>query len=163
MSRQRERWLIPLARLKAFLVQSRNSDLCNKLPGSYRTDHSNANTKVFCVSNLFYRDHRYERTQTDLAYLHLSGIIRLRQHCVSIVSANQHKEASAFINTDVPKLLTDSSLWVQSGEDTLDGERRAAVTRTLDCIERQLRAVSRHRNSKPIMASTLLNFTVDTH
>ncbi|KAJ6789790.1 hypothetical protein PWT90_02340 [Aphanocladium album] len=125
--------------LQTFLVESRNSDLRDELPGKYRADHSNENTKVFCVSNVLYRKKRHANIQTALPYLRLSGIISLRQHCVSIVSTNQHREASAFINTEVPKLLSAVHLWVQSGLDTLDGERRAAVTRVLHDIELQLR------------------------
>lgn len=150
-------------RLQTFLVECRNSDLHDELLGKYRTDHSNENTKVFCVSNKFYQMKRHAKIQTALPYLRLSGIISLRQHCVSIVSTNQHREASAIINTEIPKLLSAIHLWVQSGLDTLDGERRAAVTRVLDDIEHQLRAVCSHREPELNLVASLLNEMADTY
>lgn len=45
------------------------------------------------------------------------------------------------MKTEMPKLLAAIDLWVQSGEDTWDGELRAAVRSALDDVETQLESV----------------------
>ncbi|OAA41248.1 Dynamin, GTPase domain protein [Cordyceps fumosorosea ARSEF 2679] len=118
--------------LQSFLIKCRNGDLVKSLHRKYRTGPASADTKVFCVSNTLYQEKRQAKIEIALPYLKLSGIIDLRRHCVSIVSANQHRAASAFMKTDVPKLLAAIDLWVQSGVNTWDGEIRAAVRSALD-------------------------------
>ncbi|EJP61163.1 tat pathway signal sequence [Beauveria bassiana ARSEF 2860] len=124
--------------LQSFLIKCRNDDLVKGLRRKYRTDPSLADTNVFCVSNTLYQKKRQAKIEIAQAYINLSGIIDLRRHCVSIVSANQHREASGFMKTDIPKLLAAIDLWVQSGEDTWDGELRAAVKTALDDVEARL-------------------------
>ncbi|PQK15746.1 hypothetical protein BB8028_0006g00680 [Beauveria bassiana] len=124
--------------LQSFLIKCRNDDLVKGLRRKYRTDPSLADTNVFCVSNTLYQKKRQAKMEIAQAYINLSGIIDLRRHCVSIVSANQHREASGFMKTDIPKLLAAIDLWVQSGEDTWDGELRAAVKTALDDVEARL-------------------------
>ncbi|KAM0739598.1 hypothetical protein ACQRIT_004782 [Beauveria bassiana] len=94
--------------------------------------------EVCQFDNTLYQKKRQAKIEIAQAYINLSGIIDLRRHCVSIVSANQHREASGFIKTDIPKLLAAIDLWVQSGEDTWDGELRAAVKTALDDVEARL-------------------------
>ncbi|KAH8721416.1 hypothetical protein HC256_001772 [Beauveria bassiana] len=129
------------AKLQSFLIKCRNDDLVKGLRRKYRTDPSLADTNVFCVSNTLYQKKRQAKIEIARAYINLSGIIDLRRHCVSIVSANQHREASGFMKTDIPKLLAAIDLWVQSGEDTWDGELRAAVKTALDDVEARLESV----------------------
>ncbi|TQV95586.1 tat pathway signal sequence [Cordyceps javanica] len=126
--------------LLRFLVQTRNGDIVTQLSTAYRAANTNTATNVFCVSNTLYSKRRNARLSAALPFLQLSGIIELRRHCISIVSANQHREASVFVKTDVPKLLADIGLWAQSGVDTLDGERRAAVKVVLDNVENRLQS-----------------------
>ncbi|XWW92842.1 hypothetical protein V2A60_000769 [Cordyceps javanica] len=128
------------AELLRFLVQTRNGDIVTQLSTAYRAANTNTATNVFCVSNTLYSKRRNARLSAALPFLQLSGIIELRRHCISIVSANQHREASVFVKTDVPKLLADIGLWAQSGVDTLDGERRAAVKVVLDNVENRLQS-----------------------
>ncbi|KAM3454443.1 hypothetical protein NHJ6243_008888 [Beauveria neobassiana] len=94
--------------------------------------------EVCQFDNTLYQKKRQAKMEIAQAYINLSGIIDLRRHCVSIVSANQHREASGFMKTDIPKLLAAIDLWVQSGEDTWDGELRAAVKTALDDVEVRL-------------------------
>ncbi|KAM3542055.1 hypothetical protein ARSEF1564_005011 [Beauveria bassiana] len=124
--------------LQSFLIKCRNDDLVKGLRRKYRTDPSLADTNVFCVSNTLYQKKRQAKIEIAQAYINLSGIVDLRRHCVSIVSANQHREASGFMKTEIPKLLAAIDLWVQSGEDTWDGELRAAVKTALDDVEARL-------------------------
>ncbi|PMB73941.1 Nuclear GTPase SLIP-GC [Beauveria bassiana] len=125
-------------KLQSFLIKCRNDDLVKGLRRKYRTDPSLADTNVFCVSNTLYQKKRQAKIEIAQAYINLSGIVDLRRHCVSIVSANQHREASGFMKTEIPKLLAAIDLWVQSGEDTWDGELRAAVKTALDDVEARL-------------------------
>lgn len=93
------------------------------------------------MSNKIYREKRQLSGDVSLPFLQLSGILDLRRYCVSIVSANQHRVACTFMQKDVPKLLGDIELWLQSGADTLDAEQRQAATRTLSKLRTQLTKV----------------------
>lgn len=99
------------------------------------------NLNVFCVSNHIYKDQRDLPKSEAQRHLHLSGIPALRKFCVSVVSESQYRAAKQFMRVTVPAVIGNVGLWLQSGVDTVDAERRLAIIRTLDEMERQLVSV----------------------
>lgn len=102
---------------------------------------SDGELKVFCVSNHIYKEQRYLPRSEAQRHLHLSGIPALRKFCISVVSESQHRAAKQFMRVSVPAVIGNVGLWLQSGVDTVDAERRLAITRTLDEMERRLVSV----------------------
>jgi hypothetical protein len=105
---------------------------------------------VFCVSNTDYwehRDHPKDRWGSALSPLELSpplelsGIIELRRYCVSLLDSSQLRIATKFIREDVPAILSEIALWVQSGAKDVSTERKETVRQTLDALEARLRKV----------------------
>ncbi|KAF4944710.1 hypothetical protein FGADI_12485 [Fusarium gaditjirri] len=72
-------------------------------------------------------------------HLDLSGILQVRKHCISIVANSQRRIATQYMKDQIPALLADIELWVQSGARTASEERREALCQTLDSVERRLR------------------------
>lgn len=91
--------------------------------------------RVFCTSNLFYWDHRNKSKEAAAPFLALSGILGLRRHCIAIVGDSQWRIATNYIRNEIPGLLADANLWVQSGSGTLDAERKREVREALDTLD----------------------------
>ncbi|KAM5344685.1 hypothetical protein ACJ41O_010547 [Fusarium nematophilum] len=123
--------------LKTYLVTTRNAFVTSELRQKYnaRVDE----IKVFCVSNKDYWDQRQEPKQTSLPFLQLSGILLVRKHCISIVANSQRRIATRYMKDQIPALLAQVNLWVQSGARTAGEEQREALCRRLDEVERRLR------------------------
>lgn len=130
-----------LCRLQEFLINTRRNIVSQELSQQYTGSVDNQAPMVFCVGNAMYRDNRYLVSEVSRQFLQLSGIPTLRQYCISIVSENQHRIATRFMRHDVPRLLNDIDLWLQSGTDTFDAERRANATRTMNGLEERLISV----------------------
>lgn len=109
---------------------------------------------IFCVSNKDYWDHRGEPKTQSAPFLRLSGIPKVRKHCISIVANSQRRIATRYIKDQIPAFLAQVDLWVQSGARTASEERREALCRSLDDVEGQLRRVRR-----PLPSSTVANMT----
>ena len=130
-----------ICRLQTFLITNRNELVSQSLRQEYGGVMTNRTPMVFCVSNTMYWKYRHATCATALQFLQLSGIIGLRQYSISMVSDNQHRIATRFMRHDVPSLLSDIELWLHSGADTLDAERRARITRTMNGLEHRLISV----------------------
>lgn len=104
----------------------------------YREEVPEGLLRVFCISNLFYWDHRNKPRDEAMPFLALSGILDLRKHCIAVVGDSQCRIATNYIRNEIPGLLADANLWVQSGAGTLDAERRREVREALDTVDARL-------------------------
>jgi len=97
---------------------------------------------VFCVSNKLYWSHRDKARDEALPWLELSRIMAVRRHCIGIVSSSQQLAATHYMRHQVPALLAQVQLWVQSGTGSADLEMRRELCSAVDTIEAWLRRVS---------------------
>ncbi|PCD30492.1 hypothetical protein AU210_010173 [Fusarium oxysporum f. sp. radicis-cucumerinum] len=123
--------------LKEYLITTRNRIIIDSLTNTYAGRVTDS--RVFCVSNTIYWQNRTARKSEAERYLHLSGILQVRKHCISIVANSQRRIATQYMKDQIPALLADIELWVQSGARTASEERREALCQTLDSVERRLR------------------------
>ncbi|KAF5644498.1 hypothetical protein F52700_2498 [Fusarium sp. NRRL 52700] len=121
--------------LKQYLITNRNRIITDSL----NTTYANRVTRVFCVSNTIYWQNRTAKKSEAKRHLDLSGILQVRKHCISIVANSQRRIATQYMKDQIPALLADIELWVQSGARTASEERREALCQTLDSVERRLR------------------------
>ncbi|KAF5530041.1 hypothetical protein FMEXI_13782 [Fusarium mexicanum] len=121
--------------LKQYLITNRNRIITESL----NTTYADRVTRVFCVSNTIYWQNRTARKSAARRHLDLSGILQVRKHCISIVANSQRRIATQYMKDQIPALLADIELWVQSGARTASEERREALCQTLDSVERRLR------------------------
>lgn len=113
-----------------------------RLVEQYQDRVSEGQLRVFCVSNAYYGDHRNEPREEAMPFLDLSGILRLRRHCIGVVGDSQRRIATSYIQNEIPALLADVNLWVQSCTGTMDAERRREVRETLDTLDGRLARVT---------------------
>jgi hypothetical protein len=78
-----------------------------------------------------------------MPYLELSGILAIREHCMTMVSESQYSAAAKYMHNDVAVLLGELALWVQSGQGSLSAEKKENIRSTLDTLERKLYLVWR--------------------
>lgn len=112
-----------------------------ELKATYDKLRPGQNTKVFCISNKLYWDHRERSKVLSLPWLTLSGVLEVRKYCISIVANTQRLAATRYMKDEIPALLSQVDLWVQSGARTADEERRESLCRALDDAETQLSRV----------------------
>jgi len=146
------------ARLQQYLISNRNTDVTKALENIYGEKLPGNELKVFCVDNIMYQDHRSNPKDEALPFLQLSGIFAVRKHCIAIVASSQLRNARKYINDDIPALLGDVELWVQSGAGTVDAERRAEIRETLNVLEARLKRVRqspRHSRNRLMDVRTL--------
>ncbi|KAJ8128625.1 hypothetical protein O1611_g5007 [Lasiodiplodia mahajangana] len=124
--------------LRKFIITTRNSIIKRNLSGLYAHEVPGNSLRVFCASNTMYWDCRDEPKTRAMPHLILSGILEIREHCMSIVSESQYKAATEYMRDGVGVLLGDLDLWVQSGQGSLDATRKAEIRSTLDTLERRL-------------------------
>ncbi len=129
------------SRLKNFLINIRNSDVTKALRNVYQDKVPGNELTVFCVDNVMYKVHRDNPEDVARPFLHLSGIIDIRKHCISLVASSQLRNAREYIKNDIPALLGDIELWIQSGAGTVDAERKAEIRETVNVLEAQLKRV----------------------
>jgi hypothetical protein len=120
----------------------RNEHVTKRLTNQYRDQVPNGLLNVHCVSNKEYWDHRDEPRDMAEPYLRLSGIPRLRRHCIGILADSQLRSARAYIRDDIPALLSDLDLWIISGAGSASAERRRVVREALDVLQTTLQDVS---------------------
>lgn len=119
------------------MVKTRNNKVITDLREKYRPTVQH----VFCISNKFYWDRRNERHDIALPWLHLSGILSLRKHCLGLVAEYQLQDASTFIEEKMPNLVSSIDLWVQSGSRQIAAETRRQVRGASEEVERTLQQV----------------------
>jgi hypothetical protein len=76
-----------------------------------------------------------------------------------MVADRQFRVATKYIQDDIPALLEDVELWVQSGAGSVDAEQKAAIRETLNMLEARLNRVgNRSRmSSKHVLILTGTN------
>lgn len=139
--RLEKQWSAEDYELKRYAIEMRNEYVVGKLQETYR-DYTEAEAlHIFCVSNTMYWEKRKDEKSVAEPFLNLSGIIAIRKHCTALVSAAQLRTSSSFLDNDVPSLLSDIELWVQSGSGSTSAEQKEAIRNVLDKVERRLRKV----------------------
>jgi len=149
-------------RLKSYLIGTRNRSVTEQLNNDYRPQIPGGRLRAFCVSNKDYWENRNYPKDQALPFLHLSGILALRKHCLSIVAESQLIIVARYIRDDIPALIGDVELWVQSGEGTASAEEKSAVRESLDAAERRLkevRAIKATESAALILADVLKRLT----
>jgi len=121
---------------------ARNSHVAQQLQVTYGGTVPGGNLQVFCISNKDYWEHRTEPSDQALPFLTLSGIIEVRKYCVGLVANSQLRTATAFMRDDIPALLADVELWVQSGAGSISAERQEAIQVALGALEARLGRVA---------------------
>lgn len=128
-------------RLKHYLISTRNATVEQNLHNLYRDKLPGNDLKVFCVGNHQYWQHRALPKDDALPFLLLSGIFTVRKHCISMVADSQHCKVMKYITDDIPALLGEIKLWVQSGAGGQDAERKEEIRQTLDLMEVRMKRV----------------------
>ncbi|KAK2054164.1 hypothetical protein LY76DRAFT_523077, partial [Colletotrichum caudatum] len=125
--------------LKKYLMENRNAAVSRELRKDYEKKTPDGRLLVFCVSNTEYWARRRLSKDEALPSLHLSGIIALRKHCLAIIGDSQLRIARGFVTNDLPALLGDVALWIESGAGSASAEQKRAVREALDKVERRLK------------------------
>lgn len=99
----------------------------------------NDTTRVFCVSNKLYSDHREDSRERAEAYIELSGIPELRRYCQSVPAEAQFRAAAAFLEHRVPTLLGSLNQWALVGSDSVTAESAATLSRVVNRVKGILR------------------------
>ncbi|KAF6820957.1 Nuclear GTPase SLIP-GC 3 [Colletotrichum sojae] len=128
---------------RQYLIETRNTSVVTHLVDHYGGQIDLDEPKVFCVSNTEYWSKRSEPKDSALPSLQMSGILTLRKHCLSIVADTQHKAAITFVCSDIPALLDDVALWVESGAGSANSERKRGIRKTLNKVEKRLQMVKK--------------------
>ncbi|KAL6232076.1 hypothetical protein BDW75DRAFT_233104 [Aspergillus navahoensis] len=137
--------------LKRFLITRRNQRVTNSLMRAWGD-----RTRVFCVSNTLYSDHRAQEPDQANEYLELSGIKELRRYCQSVPADAQLRATEAFLQIQVPALLGSISLWAAAGSDTVTQARAEVLRGVLSDAEQVLqRRITSHRSDIRLLQSSL--------
>lgn len=123
------------------MIETRNASIITHLIDHYGGQIAPGEPNVFCVSNTEYWAKRSEPRDLGLPTLQLSGILTLRKHCLSIVADTQLKTAITFVRSDIPALLDDVALWIESGAGSVNAEWKRTIRKTLNTVERRLQKV----------------------
>ena len=121
----------------------------------YRDKVPQNDLKVFCVSNTEYWENRGLPKDDALPFLQLSGIFTVRKHCISMVANSQLRIATKYIQADIPALLGDIKLWVESGAGTVNAEQKEKVRQTLNIVEARLKRVG--KACQDVVQNSLIN------
>ncbi|KAL0769193.1 hypothetical protein CaCOL14_008501 [Colletotrichum acutatum] len=136
-----------LFELKEYLINTRNTIVDSQLQTTYKDKIPGGNLAVFCVSNILYWDERHKPRDVALPSLQLSGILALRKHCLGIIADSQLSIAKRYIENDIPAILGEAALWVESGAGSAGAEQKLHIRDTLDLIESRLKRELTRRNS----------------
>ncbi|KAI0467376.1 hypothetical protein F4859DRAFT_494186 [Xylaria cf. heliscus] len=124
--------------LQKLLITTRNEAVKNKLVTLYKHEVPGNLLKVFCASNTIYWDHRDAPRDRAIPYLNLSGILAIRENCMTMVSESQYMAATKYMRNDIRVLLGELDLWVQSGQGSLSAEKKKNIRSVLDTVEKKL-------------------------
>jgi hypothetical protein len=98
----------------------------------------NGNLEIFCVSNTEYNDSRGEEYTIARPRIELSGIPALRQYCHLIPAKTQFEAVSAYLEHQVPSLLSSIRQWLLLGSEGLSAERANKLRKALESSRSQL-------------------------
>lgn len=124
-----------------FAIRTRNSHVIQELRKRPEAQARGDTLHIFCVGNKMYQEKRNFDKHVAEKYLNLSGIIDARRHLVAVVGESQLRASKNFLEHNVPALLRDVELWVQSGADSASAEEKQAVRHVLDEVESKLEEV----------------------
>ncbi|KAJ0114119.1 hypothetical protein J7T55_007953 [Diaporthe amygdali] len=136
--------------LHEYAVKTRNAHVMKGLSEKYLDPTTEKPPRVFCVSNTMYWEMRKEERSEAEPFLNLSGIIAIRKHSIAMVAASQLRISKNFLSHDVPALLSEIELWVQSGAGSTSAEEKEAARKALDSIEAQLFQVNLVSETSPL-------------
>jgi hypothetical protein len=88
--------------------------------------------KVFCISNTLYSKYRFSRRSEEEAYVDLAGIRELRGYCQLVPAAALMRSTSAFLEHQVPALISSLRQWALCGTDTVTGRSAAVLRQVLE-------------------------------
>ncbi|KAK0375078.1 hypothetical protein CLIM01_07570 [Colletotrichum limetticola] len=143
-----------LFELKEYLIKTRNTIITRQLRTAYEDKIPGGNLAVFCVSNILYWDERHKPRDVALPSLQLSGILALRKHCLGIIADSQLSIAKRYIDNDIPAILGEAALWVESGAGSAGAEQKLHIRDTLNVIESRLKRELTRRNSDISLVGT---------
>lgn len=129
--------------LQECAIKTRNAHVTEVLRTEYqaRAQARGETLDVFCVGNEMYRQNRNLDKSVSAKHLSLSGVIDLRRHLIAAVGESQLRASKNFLEHNVPALLRDIDLWVQSGAGSASAEQKETVRRVLGKVERTLEKV----------------------
>lgn len=127
--------------LLEYAIRTRNSHVTQDLRTAYQAQARGETLHVFCVGNKMYQEKRKLGKSVSRKYLSLSGVIEVRRHFIAAVGESQLRASKNFLEHNVPALLRDIELWVQSGAGSASAEEKQAVTRVLGKVEKNLEKV----------------------
>ncbi|KAL1888527.1 hypothetical protein Sste5346_009483 [Sporothrix stenoceras] len=130
-------------------MEDRNEIVEKGIKAAYRDKIPGGIQHVFCVGNKQYWEFRDRPKAEFLPWLRLSGILRLRMHCLSKVADSQLVLATKHVQESIPALLNAVELWVASGAGGRDAEEKKAIRETLDRVENDLITVSIIHDPEP--------------
>ncbi|KXH31905.1 hypothetical protein CSIM01_02457 [Colletotrichum simmondsii] len=140
--------------LEEEFIRTRNTIVTRQLRTAYEDKIPGGNLAVFCVSNILYWDERHKPRDVALPSLQLSGILALRKHCLGIIADSQLSIAKRYIDNDIPAILGEAALWVESGAGSAGAEQKLHIRDTLNLIESRLKRELTRRNSDLSLVGT---------
>lgn len=126
---------------RQYAIRTRNSHVIQELRKRPEAQARGETLHIFCVGNKMYQEKRKLDKSVAGKYLNLSGIIEARKHLVAVVGESQLRASKNFLEHNVPALLRDVELWVQSGAGSASAEEKQAVRHVLGEVERKLEKV----------------------
>ncbi|KAI9042030.1 uncharacterized protein KD926_006154 [Aspergillus affinis] len=137
--------------LKRFLISRRNQRVTESLSRAWGSQ-----TRIFCVSNRLYADHRATDAEQASAYLELSGIKELRRYCQSVPADAQLRATESFLQNQLPALLGSLILWASARSDAVTASRAETLRGVLDEASQTLRRSLTSRQSLVRLAQSSL-------
>ena len=123
-------------RLKRFLISRRNMRVTESLSRAWGNQ-----TRIFCVSNRLYTDHREMDLEQANQYLELSGIKELRRYCQSVPADAQLRATESFLQNQLPAILGSITLWASASADAVTVSRAETLCGVLNEADQTLHRV----------------------
>lgn len=102
------------------LIEARNEHVKEGLIKAYASKAPGKKLEVFCVSNPTYE--KYSEKGND-ELVRASGIPQLRRFCHSITADAQFREASHFLRSTLPSLISSLELWANASLEVAQREQ----------------------------------------
>ncbi|KAL4870412.1 hypothetical protein BDV12DRAFT_207717 [Aspergillus spectabilis] len=138
-------------RLKRFLISRRNRRVSESLSRAWGNQ-----TRIFCVSNRLYTDHRAIDPEQASAYLELSGIKELRRYCQSVPADAQLRATESFLQNQLPAILGSLILWASASADAVTVSRAETLRGVLNEADQTLQRTLTSRRSLIRLAQSSL-------
>ncbi|KJR89794.1 uncharacterized protein SPSK_06135 [Sporothrix schenckii 1099-18] len=133
-------------------MEDRNKSVQRELTSTYRNRLPGGIQNVFCVDNKQYWE--LWTKEGFVQHLPVTGIPRLRTHCLGKVAESRLKLAAKHVRDSIPALLAEVELWVESGARGSEAEQKKIIVEALDRAEADLEKTLVHRNVATAAIST---------